>query len=139
MRWPASAVMHLASGLVQQSCASGGVAAAAVVFACAGAFGLGVGLLPRPCASALRFRRGERRVRSFCLRPAIAATRAVACSAARVGCERLTVESLRELRGSRFCSLRTSGSRRATGRRLALRQYLPWAVPTPVLTGLCAA
>ena len=29
------------------------------------------------------------------LRPAIAATSAVACSAARVGCERLTVESLR--------------------------------------------
>ena len=65
------------------------------------------------------------------LRPAIAATSTVACSAARVGCERLTVESLRELRGSSFCSLRTSGRRRATGRRPALRQYLPWAVPHP--------
>ena len=46
------------------------------------------------------------------LRPAIAATSAVACSAARVGCELLTVESLRELRGSRSCSLRTSGCQR---------------------------
>ena len=130
--------MHLASGLVQQSCASGGVAAAAVVFACAGAFGLGVGLLPRPCASALRFRRGERRVRSFCLRPAIAATSAVACSAARVGCERLTVESLWELHGSRFCSLRLAvGVRQAVARHCA--NTCRGRPPTPVLTGLCAA
>ncbi len=69
--------------------------------------------------------------RSFCLRPAIVATSVVACSVARVGCERLTVESLRELHRSRFCSPRTSGRRRATGRRPALRQYLPWAVPHP--------